>query len=58
MGAKLSSEHSRKFRNLSQCVNFEASDWTVENMIHAAKKATNQYRDGAIFQYKNRKVSR
>ena len=34
----LNPEHSRKFHNLTQCVNFEAFDWTVENMTHAAKK--------------------
>ena len=48
-------EHSRKFRNLPQCVNFEAFDWTIETMTHAAKKATNQYRDDVIFQYKKSK---
>ena len=51
-------EHSRKFRNLPQCVSFVAFDWTVETMTRAAKKAKNQYRDDAIFQYKNREVSR
>ena len=28
---------------------------TIETMTHAAKKATNQYRDDVIFQYKKSK---
>ena len=56
VGENLSPEHSSKFCNLQQCVNFEEVDWTVQkNRTHAAKKATNQYRDDARFQYKNRK---
>ena len=58
VGEKLSPEHSSKFRNLQQCVNFEEVDWTVQkNRTHAAKTATNQYRDDANFSIKIEKVS-